>query len=87
VRKKYEALLPHVASRYDLTYILGEMVGELSNSHTYVNSPADSGLHPVAEGLLGTTMSWTRRAVITASKRSILAKTGCGIAFALTEPG
>ena len=54
VRKKYEALLPHVASRYDLTYILGEMVGELSNSHTYVNSPADSGLHPVAEGLLGT---------------------------------
>ena len=44
---------PHVASRYDLTYILGEMIGELSNSHTYVNGPADTGLHPVAEGLLG----------------------------------
>ncbi len=54
VRKKYEALLPHVASRYDLTYILGEMVGELSNSHTYVNGPEETGLHPVAEGLLGT---------------------------------
>ncbi|MGO8759767.1 MAG: PDZ domain-containing protein [Terracidiphilus sp.] len=53
VRKKYEALLPYVASRYDLTYIMGEMVGELSNSHTYVNSPDESGLHPVAEGLLG----------------------------------
>jgi tricorn protease len=53
VRKKYEVLLPYVASRYDLTYILGEMVGELSNSHTYVNGPAESGLHPVAEGLLG----------------------------------
>ena len=53
VRKKYEALLPSVASRYDLTYILGEMIGELSNSHTYVNGPADTGVHPVAEGLLG----------------------------------
>ena len=53
VRKKYEALLPSVASRYDLTYILGEMIGELSNSHTYVNGPPDTGMHPVAEGLLG----------------------------------
>jgi tricorn protease len=53
VRKKYEVLLPYVASRYDLTYILGEMVGELSNSHTYVNGPEESGLHHVSEGLLG----------------------------------
>ncbi len=53
VHNKYEALLPYVASRYDLTYIMGEMVGELSNSHTYVNGPADAGMHPVAEGLLG----------------------------------
>src|SRR5208283_3684629 len=53
VRKKYEILLPYVASRYDLTYIMGEMVGELSNSHTYVSGPEDTGLHPVAEGLLG----------------------------------
>ena len=36
IREKYEALLPSVSSRYDLTYILGEMIGELSNSHTYV---------------------------------------------------
>lgn len=53
VRRKYEVLVPYVASRYDLTYILGEMVGELSNSHTYVNGPDESNLHPVAEGLLG----------------------------------
>jgi tricorn protease len=53
VRKKYEVLLPYVASRYDLTYILGEMVGELSNSHTYVNGPEETGLHHVSEGLLG----------------------------------
>jgi tricorn protease len=53
MRKKYEVLLPYVASRYDLTYIMGEMIGELSNSHTYVNGPGEIGLHPVAEGMLG----------------------------------
>jgi len=53
VRKKYEVLLPYVASRYDLTYVLGEMVGELSNSHTYVNGPEETGVHPVNDGLLG----------------------------------
>src|SRR5262249_36106050 len=36
VRDKYAALLPYVADRYSLTSILGEMIGELSNSHTYV---------------------------------------------------
>ncbi|HZQ21476.1 MAG TPA: PDZ domain-containing protein [Terriglobales bacterium] len=36
IRDKYAALLPYVPDRYTLTYILGEMIGELSNSHTYV---------------------------------------------------
>ena len=35
-RERYAPLLPYVADRYDLTYVLGEMIGELSNSHTYV---------------------------------------------------
>ena len=29
VRDKYAPLLPHIADRYDLTYVLGEMIGEL----------------------------------------------------------
>jgi len=33
---KYAQLLPYVADRYSLTYILGDLIGELSNSHTYV---------------------------------------------------
>ncbi len=53
VHDKYAALLPYVASRYDLTYILGEMVGELSNSHTYVNGPENPNPNRVTEGLLG----------------------------------
>jgi len=36
VRTAYEKLLPLVGSRGDLNYLLGEMVGEISNSHTYV---------------------------------------------------
>ena len=36
VRRSYERLLPLAGSRTDLNYLIGEMLGELSNSHTYV---------------------------------------------------
>src|ERR1700730_15566611 len=53
MRDKYVQLLPFVADRYTLTYILGEMIGELSNSHTYVGGGDYPDLHPVNVGLLG----------------------------------
>jgi tricorn protease len=52
-RDKYAQLLPFVADRYDLTYVLGEMIGELSNSHTYVGGGDYPDLNPVNVGLLG----------------------------------
>jgi tricorn protease len=52
-RDKYAQLLPYVADRYDLTYVLGEFIGELSNSHTYVGGGDSPDLHPVNTGLLG----------------------------------
>src|SRR5262250_1908293 len=52
-RDKYAQLLPYVADRYDLTYILGEFIGELSYSHTYVGGGDYPNLHPVNVGLLG----------------------------------
>lgn len=52
-RDKYAQLLPYVADRYDLTFIIGEMIGELSNSHTYVGGGDTPDLHPVNIGLLG----------------------------------
>jgi tricorn protease len=52
-RDKYAQLLPYVADRYDLTYILGEFVGELSNSHTYVGGGDYPDLHPINDGVLG----------------------------------
>ena len=53
MREKYSQLLPYVSDRYSLTYILGELIGELSNSHTYVGGGDYPDLHPVNLGLLG----------------------------------
>lgn len=36
VRDRYARLLPHAASRADVGYLIGEMIGELNTSHTYV---------------------------------------------------
>jgi tricorn protease len=36
LRARYRRLLEHVAHRSDLNYILGEMISELSASHTYI---------------------------------------------------
>jgi tricorn protease len=53
IHDKYAQLLPYVSDRYSLTYILGDMIGELSNSHTYVGGGDYPDLHPVNVGLLG----------------------------------
>ena len=50
---KYAALLPWVGDRYTLTYIMGEMIGELSNSHTYVGGGDYPDLPHTNVGLLG----------------------------------
>lgn len=52
-RAKYVPLLPYVADRYDLTYVIGEMFGDLSNSHMYVGGGDYPDLHPVKVGMLG----------------------------------
>jgi tricorn protease len=53
VKDQYAQLLPYVADRYSLTYILGEMIGELSNSHTYADGGDSPDLRSVNVGLLG----------------------------------
>ncbi|MFO7445872.1 MAG: PDZ domain-containing protein [Ignavibacteriaceae bacterium] len=56
VKKNYEPLVQYVNHRVDLTYIIGEMIGELSAGHSYVGG----GEYPKAEriqmGLLGATL-------------------------------
>jgi tricorn protease len=41
VRASYSKLLPLVGSRADLNFLIGEILGELSNSHTYVSGGDD----------------------------------------------
>ena len=53
IRAKYGQLVPFVAHRADLDYILGEVAGELNAGHVYVGSPADLNGDRVDNGLLG----------------------------------
>jgi len=53
IRDQYAQFLPYVADRYSLTYILGQMIAELSNSHTYTGGGDFPSLHAVNVGLLG----------------------------------
>jgi tricorn protease len=88
MREKYEVLLPYVANRYDLSLMLGEMIGELSNSHTYVGGGDQPDLHPVNTGLLGVDFE-----ADTASGRYKIKKIyhgenwDAGLRSPLTEPG
>jgi len=53
VRQKYEPLLAHVNHRADLTYVIGEMIGELSAGHTYVGGGDMPQPARIKTGLLG----------------------------------
>ena len=57
IEKRYAALLPYVAHRSDLNYILGEMIAELSTSHTYVGGGETVPVTRVGVGLLGVDFS------------------------------
>lgn len=51
VRTAYGPLLPLAGSRGDVNYLIGEMLGEISNSHTYVgggDAPPDEQRVPTA---------------------------------------
>jgi tricorn protease len=53
MRKNYEPLIPFVRHRADLTYVIGEMIGELSAGHTYVGGGEMPRKERIQTGLLG----------------------------------
>ena len=53
IGEKYRQLVPYVAHRSDLNYILGELIGELSTSHSYVGGGEVREVAHVDVGLLG----------------------------------
>ncbi|HUP48026.1 MAG TPA: PDZ domain-containing protein [Thermoanaerobaculia bacterium] len=53
MRERYGQLVPHVAHRADLDYVLGELGGELNAGHVYVQTPGEWQIKRVDNGLLG----------------------------------
>jgi tricorn protease len=53
IKDKYRELLPYVVHRHDLTYIMGEMIGELNCGHSYVGDGDMPEIKNVGIGLLG----------------------------------
>ncbi|MDZ7331355.1 MAG: PDZ domain-containing protein [candidate division KSB1 bacterium] len=53
MKEKYQPLVKHVNHRIDLTYIIGEMIGELNVGHTYVGGGDMPQAKRVQTGLLG----------------------------------
>ncbi len=53
MRKRYEPLVDHVLYRPDLNYVIGELIGELSTSHTYVYGGDTPDVPHVNVGMLG----------------------------------
>ncbi len=53
IKRKYEPLVPHVNHRSDLTYIIGEMIGELNVGHAYVGGGEKPVVNKIPIGLLG----------------------------------
>ena len=56
MRLKYEPLVAHAHNRTDLTYIIGEMIGELNAGHAYVGDGDAEKIKRVSMGLLGATL-------------------------------
>jgi tricorn protease len=57
MRDKYAALVPFVNHRNDLTYLLGELIGELNSGHTYVAGGERPDTPRIKLGLLGAELS------------------------------
>jgi tricorn protease len=53
MRQRYSPLLPYVAHRFDLTYVISEMISELSCSHTYIGGGDRPEIPSSQVGLFG----------------------------------
>ena len=57
MRDKYAALVPFVNHRNDVTYLVGELIGELNSGHTYVAGGERPETPRIKVGLLGAEFS------------------------------
>jgi tricorn protease len=54
---KYAVMLPYVNNRNDLTYLIGEMIAELSIGHAYISGGERKPIEKINLGLLGARLS------------------------------
>lgn len=54
---KYDVMLPSVNNRNDLTYLIGEMIAELSVGHAYISGGERKPIEKINLGLLGAQLS------------------------------
>ncbi len=58
VHDRYKPLVKHAKTRDDLTFIIGEMIGELNCGHAYVGGGDAPKVNEVKIGLLGADIVW-----------------------------
>ena len=92
IKEKYAPLLPYCATRYDLNFIIGEMIAELACGHAYVNPGEVKQIERIGMGLLGADISRDSKsgyyridhiipgAPYSASLKSPLSEPGSGVA-------
>lgn len=57
IKAKYQVLVPYAKTRFDLNYIINEMIGELACGHAYVNPGECKRAERIPMGLLGAELS------------------------------
>jgi tricorn protease len=57
IKERYEPLAARAAHRYDLTYVIGEMIGELDAGHCYAGGGEAPHVQRLPMGLLGADFS------------------------------
>ncbi len=63
MKKRYGSLIDDAVSRWDVTFVLGELIGELSSSHTYVQGGQTEVGPRRGVGLLGADYTLEKRRV------------------------
>ncbi|MGE0434463.1 MAG: PDZ domain-containing protein, partial [Planctomycetota bacterium] len=90
MRARYEPLLAHCVTRWDVNHVIGELIGEINSSHTYRGGGDTREAPGRAIGMLGCDYElanghWRIRKIIrgaawdAADERSPLAEPGCDV--------
>lgn len=87
MKKKYAVLLPHVKTRLDLNYVIGEMISELNCGHAYINPGETDRPERIEMGLLGAEISRDKSGFFRIEKIIPGASWSKDLRSPLTEPG